>query len=124
MSYIVNETHDPQLQSWVESANATHNDFPIQNLPFGVFQRRGSDESPRVGVAIGDQILDLSVCRHVGLLATLAPQVAEACCAPTLNALMALGYDSWSAVRRVVSGILRLDSSANQREQLLSLIHI
>ncbi|MGB6452811.1 MAG: hypothetical protein WBE92_18830, partial [Steroidobacteraceae bacterium] len=56
----LNETHDPQLTSWVESANAPGGDFPIQNLPFGVFRRAGSSERFRGGVAIGDRILDLA----------------------------------------------------------------
>jgi len=55
---ILDETHDPAVQSWVESANAEGCDFPLQNLPFGRFRQRAS-EPWRVGVAIGDQILDL-----------------------------------------------------------------
>ena len=53
----INETHDATLRSWVESANTAGTDFPIQNLPFGVFRRKGSNEAFRGGVAIGDQIL-------------------------------------------------------------------
>ena len=56
----MNRTHDPELKSWVDSANDPASDFPIQNLPFGVFRRKGTDEVPRGGVAIGDQILDLA----------------------------------------------------------------
>lgn len=60
----LNETHDPQLRSWVASANAAGSDFPIQNLPFGRF--RASDAEPwRIGVAIGEQVLDL---RATGLV--------------------------------------------------------
>ena len=54
MSTSLNETHDAQLRSWDESANATETDFPIQNLPFGIFRRAGSGEPYRAGVAIGD----------------------------------------------------------------------
>jgi hypothetical protein len=54
MQNLLNETHDPALRSWVASAQATAADFPIQNLPFGVLRRRGSDEAFRGGVAIGD----------------------------------------------------------------------
>jgi fumarylacetoacetase len=54
----VKQTHDPALRSWVTGDRDT--DFPIQNLPFGVFRRRGTQESFRGGVAIGDQIVDLS----------------------------------------------------------------
>ena len=63
----LNETHDPALQSWVESANRDGGDFPIQNLPFGIFRRRGSNEAWRGGVAIGDQILDLGAAHAAGV---------------------------------------------------------
>jgi fumarylacetoacetase len=62
MITTVNETHDPALQSWVESANEPATDFPIQNLPFGRF-RRAHDMDWRIGVAIGDQVLDLRRAR-------------------------------------------------------------
>ena len=64
MKPILDETHDPKSQSWVESANIADSDFPIQNLPFGVFRRRDADAVPRVGVAIGDRILDLAGVRE------------------------------------------------------------
>ncbi len=55
----VDETHDPALQSWVAAANDADTDFPIQNLPFGRFRLAGEDGGWRIGVAIGDQVLDL-----------------------------------------------------------------
>ena len=55
----INATHDPQLRSWVAAANEAGCDFPIQNLPFGRFRPAGSGEAFRIGVAIGDQVLDL-----------------------------------------------------------------
>ena len=82
-------THDPELKSWVESANAPGCDFPIQNLPFGIFKRKGARESPRGGVAIGDQILDL---------AALAIKTG-----PTLNGIAALGRTSWKRLRGQLS---------------------
>ena len=54
-----NHTHDPGLESWVASANDPTTDFPIQNLPFGRFKHGGSQEW-RIGVAIGDQVIDLA----------------------------------------------------------------
>jgi fumarylacetoacetase len=54
---MINATHDPGLMSWVESANREGADFPIQNLPYATFRRRGEDQ-PRVGIAIGDMLLD------------------------------------------------------------------
>ncbi|MGA8005053.1 MAG: fumarylacetoacetase, partial [Burkholderiales bacterium] len=61
----LDETHDPKRTSWVESANDPGCDFPIQNLPFGIFRRRGTLETPRAGVAIGDKILELSAAGAV-----------------------------------------------------------
>src|SRR5689334_3954390 len=55
---MLDETNSPDLRSWVESANDPSTDFPVQNLPFGIFRRRG--EPARAGVAIGDQIFDLA----------------------------------------------------------------
>src|SRR5215468_7800613 len=62
MTYTINETHDPNLRSWVESANDPNTDFPIQNLPFCIFSKVDGDDLPRVGVAIGNQILDVYEC--------------------------------------------------------------
>ena len=53
--YELNETHNPDALSWVASANAPDTDFPIQNLPFGVFARAGDEDEPgRIGVTIGN----------------------------------------------------------------------
>jgi fumarylacetoacetase len=62
MIYETNETHDQNLKSWVESANHANTDFPIQNLPFCVFTRACTYENVRVGVAIGDFVLDVYAC--------------------------------------------------------------
>ncbi len=85
----MNRTHDPELRSWVESANDPANDFPVQNLPFGVFKRKGSKEQPRGGVAIGDQILDLAA---VGLKT-----------GANLNRLASAGRRAWTALRKRLS---------------------
>ena len=61
----LNETHDPNRRSWVESANDPASEFPVQNLPFGVFRR--DQEQLRCGVAIGNQILDLRAASAAGL---------------------------------------------------------
>ena len=95
----LNETHDPALRSWVESANGSSTDFPIQNLPFGVFRRRHSAETFRGGVAIGDHIVDLAALARAGLLQGLAQSAAQAASADKLNALMDLGQPAWSALR-------------------------
>ncbi len=105
MKPVLDETHDSKAQSWVESANAADSDFPIQNLPFGVFRRRDAGAEARVGVAIGDRILDLTGLRSEGLLAQDRAAVglrlaADACASNSLNALMALGTGPRRALRR------------------------
>jgi len=110
MSYL-NETHDPGLQSWVASANVADNGFPIQNLPFGVFRPAGSTEAFRVGVAIGDKVLDLAALAKAAPWSGAAAEALAACDAPELNGLMALGQTHWSALRLALSRALRAGSS-------------
>ncbi|MDI1294663.1 MAG: fumarylacetoacetase [bacterium] len=98
--WTTDETHDPALTSWVESAQG-HADFPIQNLPFGVFSP--PQAGPRVGVAIGDSILDLAACAEEGV--TPADAMA-ACTGDSLNALMALPGDTRARLRRTTSAAL------------------
>ena len=107
----LNETHDPALRSWVASANTPTSDFPIQNLPFGVFRRRQGGENFRGGVAIGDQIVDLAALSSAGLLQGVAQTAALAASADKLNALMDLGPQAWSALRLGLSRALREGSS-------------
>jgi len=114
---MTDETHDPALTSWVESAEEAGTDFPIQNLPFGVFRHPDRDEMPRVGVAIGDSILDVTAARRAELLGGIAARAAEACDAPALNGLMALGPVHWRALRLELSRLLRTGSP--RREDLL-----
>ncbi len=97
----LNATHDASRKSWVESANAPGCDFPLQNLPFGVFHRK--DEASRIGVAIGDRVLDLAACLRSGLLQSDA---AEACAQPSLNALMALGPGYCAGLREQMFSLL------------------
>jgi fumarylacetoacetase len=110
----INETHDPAIESWVPAANDKNTAFPIQNLPFGVFNRRDTSESPRVGVAIGDAILDVAACHAAGLLDDAA-DAAAACAQPALNALMNLGAAHSSRLRLAVSRLLRRDSPLRAR---------
>jgi fumarylacetoacetase len=106
-TYELNETHDPELRSWIDTANEPGCDFPIQNLPFGVFRPRGADsEEERVGVAIGDQVVDVLRLKELGLLSSDAAEAARACAGPSLNPLMSLGRHHWSALRWELSGLL------------------
>jgi fumarylacetoacetase len=96
----LNETHDPARRSFVETANVPDCDFPIQNLPFGVF-RPDPEASPRVGVAIGDQILDVAAAAD--FFGGPVADAAKACASPTLNRLMALGPQAAAALRLALS---------------------
>ena len=73
----LNQTHDLNATSWVETANRPGTDFPIQNLPFGVFRHIGSDELPRIGVAIGDKVLDMAGPEMEGFFEGDAARAAE-----------------------------------------------
>ena len=108
----LNETHDPALRSWLASANTGSTDFPIQNLPVGVFRRAGSNEPFRGGVALGDQILDLAAAARADVFQGLAGQATQAGADSTLNALMALGHSVWSAWRLAMSRALREGADA------------
>jgi fumarylacetoacetase len=116
----LDETHDPALRSWVSSANDPRSDFPIQNLPFGVFRRRAGPDSPRIGVAIGDRVLDLAACARAGLLGG-ADGAARFMVDDTLNRVMREGRDVARALRSAASRLLREGSDAATREREITL---
>ena len=99
----LDDTHDPALRSWVESAHEPGCDFPIQNLPFGIFKRKGQKEPARGGVAIGDQIFDL---------AALGVRTG-----PTLNGLAAMGRGAARKLRRELSRALSVKTRHKKRLQ-------
>jgi fumarylacetoacetase len=107
-------THDPALRSWVESAHAAGTDFPMQNLPLGAF-RTSEGAAPRLGVAIGDRILDLFAVREAGLLDGLRIDIVEACGEESLTPLFATGRSGLSALRERVSRTLRADTPEGVR---------
>ncbi|HTT38945.1 MAG TPA: fumarylacetoacetase [Burkholderiales bacterium] len=111
----LNETHDPGLKAWVEAANHPGCDFPIQNLPFGVFRRKGTSEAFRGAVAIGEEVLDLAAAQAAGAFAGLAARAAAACAEPSLNAFMAMGAPAWSALRLALSRALRPGSPTAEK---------
>ena len=117
---VLDATHDPARKSWLAAANAPATDFPLQNLPLGVF--RTGTTAPRVGVAIGNRVLDLRAAVEVGALA-VRPLLAEACCAARLNELMRLGAGPRSELRRAVHSLLadgsRLASDLAAKERVL-----
>ena len=99
----LDSSHDPALQSWVESANDPTTDFPIQNLPFGRFRRAGVDEPWRIGVAIGNQVLDLRLAATKGTWTAGIAAVLESLAAGDLNRFMALGATARRELRAALS---------------------
>jgi len=115
---MLDQTHDLALTTWVSSAQAAGTDFPIQNLPLGVFA--AADGRIGLGVAIGDQVFDLRVARDAGLLVGLSAEIAATLEGRTLNALIALGRPALTAVRAAVQGVLRADTEAGRAAQRVS----
>ncbi|MEP6835866.1 MAG: fumarylacetoacetase [Gemmatimonas sp.] len=112
-------THHPSLKSWVESANVAGCDFPIQNLPFGAFRRRDSNEGVRIGVAIGEEILDVSACLAANLLPgsdAAARAAALRCDEPSLNGLMEEGRAPARALRSALSALLSENAASNLQQ--------
>ena len=117
MTSELNATHDPLRRSWVESANDPDTDFPIQNLPFGVY--RDADDVARCGVAIGDQIVDITRAHAAGLFSGPAAIAAGACAGPVLNPLMDVGARPVSRLRAALSDAL--DAAQRNGEQRAAL---
>ena len=110
MTSRIDETHDPALRSWVDSANEPTTDFPIQNLALGIF--RTSAGRARPGVAIGDRILDLMGAAESLLLDGISVKLIAACANEgALNPLIAAGREPMQALRKALSRLLRDDSS-------------
>jgi len=106
----LDRSHDPAARSWVASANRAGSAFPIQNQPLGVFRRPGGPA--QIGVAIGDEILDLSALDSAGLLGSAPPAIRDAIRTPTLNDLMALGRPAVRVLRQRLFELL-LQGSAD-----------
>ena len=110
MSLHTDATHAPELTSWVASANQAGTNFPIQNLPYGRCRRAGSGQAWRIGIAIGDQILDLAAAHNQpGWPAGLAAPLA-ALAAGDLNHVMASPKAVRIALRAALSAALRAGS--------------
>ena len=107
---MIDETHDPALASWVENASGP-TDFPIQNLPFGIYSR-DHDGQKRVGVAIGGFVLDVAASVEHGLIDV--EEAGEAFRSETLNVLMGLPPSVMRVVRRQLSEMLRQETSRGQ----------
>lgn len=104
------------LNSWVSSANSANTEFPLNNLPYGVFST--STLAPRCGVAIGDFVLDMAAVEQAGLLSDLP---ASLCQHASWNALMAQGADTWQRFRETL--LILLGSDTTQRQTLEPHLH-
>lgn len=102
------------MKSWVESANHSGTDFPLENLPYGVFRHGGQT---RIGIAIGDAVLDLRGCARQDLLSALDAESRDACSQKSLNALMALGPAAWALLRQQAVALLGADSANKQTQE-------
>jgi fumarylacetoacetase len=109
---MTDATHDPARRSWVASANG-HSEFPIQNLPLGVFSPPGA--AARGGIAIGDAVFDIVAALDAGLFSGTARGAAEAAAGPTLNPLLALGAGARKALRQRVSDLLHANGAERSR---------
>jgi fumarylacetoacetase len=116
MSIELNATHDPARRSWVESANAPGTDFPIQNLPFGVFD---DGKGARGGVALGNSIIDLEALKRAGLISGAA---AEAASGASLLPLFALPREQVSALRAAMSDLYRTDGPGDRKAAQAALV--
>lgn len=118
---MLNETHDPDLNSWVNSANKPKTPFPIQNLPYAAFRKQNAKEAFRGGVAIGDQILDLAAVNKLNLAATDTQAAISACSKEALNEFMGMGTKAWSTLRAELSRLLR-EGSEHQSDLAACLV--
>ena len=107
MTYTINETHDPNLRSWVESANDPNTDFPIQNLPFCVFRHMGALDN-RLGVGIGNYVLDITYVNLPTFLKDSLPYFVTA--GNVENSLLKMDQKTLSACRRRLCELLRADN--------------
>lgn len=111
-------THDPRRRSWVASANG-HADFPVQNLPLGVFSPT-VERQPRGGVAIGDAIFDIAAACECGLFSGEAETAAIAASGASLNSLMALDGRFRRTLRQRIFALLDSESEARARVEPLA----
>src|ERR1700693_6339918 len=111
MPHPLDETHDAARRSFVGTANDPATDFPIQNLPLGVFSGK-VDPNPRIGVAIGDQVFDLK--RASGADAGFTQPVTDALQEASLNRLFSLGHAALRDLRRKAADMLDQESSGDQ----------
>jgi fumarylacetoacetase len=113
----LDHTHDPARRSWVESANVEGTDFPIQNLPHGVFVDQTGHR--RGGIAIGDEVLDVGRALSAGLIPAEAQAAATAAAEPYLNRLLGMGRPAATGLRAALFDALAIDGAVADRAKSL-----
>ncbi len=116
----MSKANNPELKSWIEIPAG--NDFPIQNLPFGIFKTQSS--SPRVGVAIGENVIDLALLNKLGYFEKL--KIDNAIFTNQyLNDFISLGKSTTNAVRERVSELLNIENTElqNNKEAKEKVLH-
>ncbi|GAB4090786.1 fumarylacetoacetase [Hydrogenophaga soli] len=122
--FTLNHTHNPAARSWVASANVAGTDFPIQNLPLGVYKKKTAPTLSFIGcIAIGNEVLDLANLAASGLLSGLAQQAALAAGQSSLNAFMAMGPTAWQALRHAVFALLSDQASPQTQAVVRQSLH-
>ena len=119
MTYEINETHDPNLRSWVESANDPETDFPIQNLPFTLFNFVDRDRERslfNVGIAIGDKILNLNRFHEEKLIGDL--KAGYFLNHPHIDNLGSLFLEERQALRKCFSDLLSNGATKEIRDRV------
>ncbi|RZF63894.1 fumarylacetoacetase [Sphingomonas populi] len=111
---MIDQTHDAAATSWVERANG-HADFPVQNLPFGIFSP--ADGEPRIGVAIGDSILDVASAAAAGLISVVSGGILSE---RTLNRMLSLPTADRRALRHRLFALL---TDPGNRETVTPFLH-
>jgi fumarylacetoacetase len=115
MTVEIDETHDPSRRSFVDAANQPDVEFPIQNLPLGVFST-ADDPTPRIGMAIGDHVFDLKKASAGS--ERFADAARAALQEPALNSLFSLGRSALRELRRIAADMLDEGSSDNSVRRL------
>lgn len=125
--YEINETHDPNLKSWVESANDPNTDFPIQNLPFCIFVHQDFTNHERIGIPIGDFILDYHSCLEAGLIIEKDSEQYKLFHFFAFDGVLnysAKGVpQSFSLIRRRLIELLRIDCDSETKEIFQKHLH-
>jgi len=112
--YEINETHDPNLRSWVESANDPNTDFPIQNLPFCTYRNRFGANHNELGVRIGDYLIEFDVLTSGQLLKLKSSETPFI----YIEDVSSAAFERKTELRRILVNALREDADAASKAEI------